>query len=143
MPTKLLQDRALSWFKRLPKLDAPWDEDIVCKAFVVLPCSDLHDSGYRCMEFVPVDAKGIPLGRLSGGTDSVNLEGAGGDEMEDVDGKAYCRYARLVPPRGWSVDCLPGSNLLHFWCSGCDIVFKRRHSSLDIISRQRKEGVQP
>lgn len=74
----------------------PWDSDPgPFNSFVVLPTTDLHDSGYLKMEFVLCRWM-QPIARVVGGTDSVDLE---------LDGW----IGRCRP----HLDVLPGSGLVH------------------------------
>lgn len=77
-----------------------WDEIIICNGIIILPgkAKDLHDSGYRCMDFVAVQ-EGKPTCRLSGSSDVIHIEGIGG-------------FRRLQHSSSWLIDCLPKSGLL-------------------------------
>jgi len=108
--------RALPYLAELPK-------DKKIRTLIVLPGtarkSDLHDSGYRRMEFVLVGDEG-PFGRISGCSDVIHIEGIGGMGYDWLNKYGTC--PRLVPPTGWSVDCLAKSGLLQFFPSNdmCD-----------------------
>ena len=100
-------------FESLPHRS--WNEDIgKFNCLVILPgkSKDLHDSGYRCMDFVAVkDDKAIC--RLSGCSDVVHIEGIGGYGKDWL--KKYNKVPFLVPPTGWNIDCLPKSGLLRLF----------------------------
>lgn len=85
-----------------------WNENIgLFNSLVVLPTRRKHESGYRIMDFVAV--KGVsPICRLSGCSDVLHLGGIGGyngyyeqDTAKNID---------------WTIDCLPVSGLLRFFC---------------------------
>ena len=74
-------------------------------SLIILPLDDLHDSGYRCMDFVGC-LNGEPICRLSGCSDVLHIDG-----IEGFGG--FIRNA--LPPKGWTIDCLPGSGLLRLF----------------------------
>lgn len=90
-------------FDALP-LRESWNKNVECHSIIILPQRQLHDSGYRCMDFVAVGKDGKPLCRLSGCSDVVHID-------------------RISPPllkprkAGWSIDCLKTSGLLRLWCN--------------------------
>ena len=97
---------ALPYRKRFDSDEGPFD------SLVILPLRSKHDSGFRCMDFVMCRGDKA-IRRLSGCSDVLNLDGIGG--------YGYKWYAagdgvpKLVPPKGWSMDCLPKSGLLRLW----------------------------
>ena len=99
-------------FKNLPPRD--WDENIgEFDSLVILPTEDIHDSGYRMMDFVAIDKKRGPLCRLSGRSDVIHIGGIGGY------GKRMAHFLLDKPdesPIPWSIDCLPVSGLLRIFC---------------------------
>ena len=80
-------------------------------SLVIIPMDYLHDSGYRCMDFVAVDIDNEPICRLSGCSDVIHFDGIGGY------GKFTARIAMSRPIEGWSIDCLP-CGLLRIFCKG-------------------------
>ena len=101
-------------FEGLPHRN--WSEDVIFDSMVIMPgkANDLHDSGYRCMDFVAV-VKGEAICLLSGGSDVINLDGIGGygkDWLTKNEG-----VPNMVPIAGWSIDCLPKSGLLRIFCN--------------------------
>lgn len=88
-----------------------WDEDIgEFDTLVILPTRHIHDSGYRCMDFIAcVGSKAII--RLSGCSDVIHLDGIGG----------YGKWSGAIPEsikiKGWSIDCLRTSGLLRLFSS--------------------------
>jgi len=95
-----------------------WSTPVVFNSMVIIPgkAKDLHDSGYRCMDFVAIKGN-TPICRLSGCSDVIHIDGIGG--YGDNWLKKYGRVPNEIPPSGWSIDCLPKSGLLRIWpCSG-------------------------
>lgn len=70
-------------------------------SIVILPTCKMHDSGYRCMDFVAVDDKNEPICRLSGFSDVIHINGIGGY------GECGAKIPVIFPPIGWKIDCLP------------------------------------
>lgn len=90
----------------------------------------MHDSGYRCMDFVAVkDDK--PICRLSGCSDVIHIEGIGGFGYDWLNKYGSC--PKLVPHSGWSIDCLATSGLLRMFV-GDGIRVGRALSSFEIYS---------
>ena len=89
-------------FEVLPYRDK--DRPIVFDSLVILPgrAKDLHNSGYRYMDFVAV-IRNCPLCRLSGHSDALHIDGIGS-----------WRRVQDTPPN-WTIDCLPKSGLLRIW----------------------------
>ena len=90
-----------------------WSESVECASIVILPgrANDLHDSGYRSMDFVAVDNMDHPICRLSGCSDVIHFDGIGGyGEWTAAQG-----IPRVGPISGWSIDCLAKSGLLRIF----------------------------
>lgn len=93
-----------------------WNNDVgEFDSLVILPLRRRHDSGYRCMDFVAVKGD-EPVCLLSGCSDFIHIEGIGGLGYGWL--KKYGKCPSLVPPTGWSIDCLPVSGLLRMFCHG-------------------------
>lgn len=108
-----------------------WNEDIgEFDSMVILPLMKLHDSGYRCMDFVAIK-DGKPFKRLSGCSDVIHINGIGG----------YGKYKgggipSMTEPINWSIDCLKKSGLLQIFTHGkltCDSAL----SSFSIYSKEK------
>jgi hypothetical protein len=100
-------------FEELPSKN--WKEDIgLFDSLVILPTKHIHDSGYRCMDFVAVK-NGIPFCRLSGCSDVIHIDGIGGFG-------GWREFIKsgptLIRPKGWSIDCLKKSGLLRLFSGG-------------------------
>ena len=99
-------------FRQLPS--NKWDNDIgVFDSLIILPSRRLHDSGYRLLDFVAVRNQ-KPICRLSGCSDVIHIEGIGGFGFDWLNRYEDC--PKLVPPIGWSIDCLKTSGLLRMFC---------------------------
>lgn len=76
----------------------------------------LHDSGYRCMDFVACK-KGKPICTLSGCSDVIHLNGIGG----------YGKPGNRVSPDekvdriDWNIDCLRTSGFLRLWAGNAQL----------------------
>lgn len=97
-------------FNELPSRE--WDEEIICDSIIILPLRSMHESGYRCMDFVAVK-DGEPICLISGGSDVLHIDGIGGYGNKWGDG-----VPKSVFPAGWNIDCLAKSGLLRLWCKG-------------------------
>lgn len=113
-----------------------WDEEIDCDSIIVLPMRRMHDSGYRCMDFVAVK-DGEPICLLSGGSDVIHIDGIGGYGYRWVD---RGELPKTVIPSGWSIDCLPRSGLLRMWPNrGKKVRCGAALSSLEVYAIKREE----
>lgn len=90
-----------------------WDEDVgPFDYLIMLPMEDIHDSGYRCMDFVAVK-ENLPIARLSGCSDVIHISGIGGLGKRPRTEKNL--FPREVLPVAWSIDCLKTSGLLRLF----------------------------
>ena len=109
-----INDMTVKDFRKLPCVS--WEEDLgVYDCLVVVPGykKDMHDSGYRCMSFVPVkDEK--PLGIISGCSDVIHFDGIGGYGKDWI---LRGGVPSMVSVSGWNIDCLPTSGLLRIFTS--------------------------
>jgi len=97
-------------FEVLP--ERKWDEEIgEFDSMIILPTKHIHDSGFRCMDFVAVKGK-EPFCRLSGCSDVIHIDGIGGY------GEWKGNVPTVTPPKGWSIDCLKKSGLLRLFSDG-------------------------
>lgn len=69
-------------------------------SLVIIPTEDMHDSGYRCMDFVAVNSSREPICRLSGCSDILDIDGIGGYGLNGV-------LSDKVDNKAWQIDCLP------------------------------------
>lgn len=116
-------------FEELPL--RKWDEIIECDALVILPTTDLHDSGYRMMDFVAINDD-TPICRCSGGSDVVFLGGIGGTNY------LFDRFGLFdgIKNASWQFDCLPGSGLLRLF-SNNKLVLGAALSSFEIFYKDK------
>lgn len=125
MKSKTYLDMTRKEFEAVPH--RKWGEDIgLFATLVILPTRRMHDSGYRCIEFVAV-RDGKPLKRLGGGSDVVHVGGLAQPLLEWV-------------KVGWSIDCLPKSGLLQLFCPGHYIRVGMDLSSFEVYSAGPFEG---
>lgn len=118
-------------FEALPQND--WDKPIEFNSMIILPgrAKDLHDSNYRCMDFVAV-RMGKPICKLSGCSDVIHVDGIGGYGDEWL--RKYGTVPKTIPPSGWSIDCLKKSGLLHMWPNSGRMKSGRALSSFEIYA---------
>lgn len=95
----------------------------------------LHDSGYRCMDFVAVK-NNKPLCLLSGCSDVIHIDGIGGYGKDWL--KKYGTVPTTIPPSNWSIDCLPKSGLLRLFAR--EITCGGALSSLEVYTTTKKGG---
>lgn len=108
-----LTDMSIEDFEDLPHITA--EEAGEFDSLVILPTHEMHDSGYACMDFIPCRGN-KPLGRLSGYSDALHIDGIGGFGANWLD--KFGTVPKTIPPVGWSIDCLPESKLLRLFCHG-------------------------
>jgi len=128
---KKVCDMTRKEFDKLP--ESKWGDIITCNSIVLLPTRRMHDSGYRCMDFVAV-RNGIPICRLSGYSDVMHIEGFGGYGYKWVDKYGHC--PDMIPTNAWNIDCLSKSGLLQIFVSGKDIICGQALSSFEIYSKE-------
>lgn len=125
-------------FEKLPR--RKWDEEFECRFLIILPGKgdkkSMHDSGYRCMDFVGVKDDGSMV-LLSGCSDVIHIDGIGGYGYKWFD--KYHDIPILIPPSGWSIDCLPKSGLLRIWPESKKIKVGLALSSFEIYALTREE----
>lgn len=109
-----------------------WDEEIgEFDSLVILPTDEIHDSGYRLMDFVAVRA-GEPICRLSGCSDVLHINGIGGFGLNWL--KRYNGVPSAIPPVDWSIDCLAKSGLLQLFIGRTKLVCGSALSSFEIYA---------
>lgn len=100
---KSISKMTLEEFLQVPHRES-FDKNIgEFNSLVLIPTDDIHDSGYRCMEFVACIEQDAIV-RLSGCSDIVHV------------GKMLISKGEITP--GWSIDCLPKSGLLRLYKIG-------------------------
>lgn len=103
-------------FEALP-LRKNWQEEILCDHLIILPTRRMHDSNFRCMDFVAVSEH--KMVRLSGCSDVMHIDGIGGFGYNWLE--KYNKCPDSVHPIGWSIDCLKTSGLLRIFASSYQI----------------------
>ena len=110
-----------------------WNESIEFDSMVILPgrAKDLHDSGFRCMDFVA--CRGAePICRLSGCSDVIHIEGIGGLGKDWLE--IHGTIPRHIRPVGWNIDCLKKSGLLRLFTDCCKMECGPSLSSFEVFS---------
>lgn len=125
-------------FEKLPH--RKWNEIIICDSIIVLSTRRIHESNYRCMDFVAVkDNKPVCL--LSGCSDVIHVDGIGG--YGDNWREKYKTIPRFIPPSGWSIDCLKKSGLFRMWPSSNKIKCGYALSSFEIFAEHEDAKKRP
>lgn len=137
-PKLTIENMTRKDFEALPHRG--WNEGIEFTSLVILPMRKLHDSGFRCLDFVAVKTN-VPVCRLSGCSDVIHIDGIGGYGHNWLEKYSGCPKA--IPPTGWSIDCLPKSGLLRMWPMSNKMTCGSALSSFEIyaLETQRKEEV--
>lgn len=86
--------------------------------FVIIPKDELHESGYRCMEFLLLDKKLQPLGIVGGCSDVIYVE-------------PFWEKRSTMFGKPVKMDILP-CGLLHVWVNGDMFVPWPPVSSFDV-----------
>src|SRR5580765_5328051 len=115
-------------FEALPHI--AWDREILCDALVILPTRRIHDSNYRCMDFVACNEN--EMVRVSGCSDVMHVDGIGGFGEDWL--TKYGTVPKAVRPIGWSIDCLRVSGLLRIFASGYRIKCGTALSSFEFFA---------
>lgn len=128
---KSINQMTLSEFKKMPMRRSYNSEEPSFDSIVIIPCEELHDSGYRLLDFVGC-IKDKPIIRLSGCSDVLHINGIGGYGFNWLE--KYRGVPRLIPPSSWSIDCLPKSGLLRLFCDNSFIKSQEALSSFQIFN---------
>ena len=96
----------------------------------------LHDSGFRLLDFVACDGE-EPICLLSGCSDVVHVDGIGGYGKDWL--HKYNGVPAMIPPSGWSIDCLPKSGLLRMWPNTRKMTCGAALSSFEIFAVEGEE----
>ena len=109
-------------------------------SLIIIPERYRHDSGYMCMSFAGCKGdKAICI--MGGGSDVIHFDGIGGY------GKwwngAGSKIPEKIPPKGWSIDCIPCGYLRIFSGKG-KITIGSMLSSFEIYADHltKKEGAE-
>lgn len=129
-------DAKKSDFYSLPKI--AWNANMNGKQFdsiIILPESEVHDSGYMCMSFVGcIGEEAVAI--MGGVSDVLHIDGIGG---YGKDWRAMpLRIPMMIPAKGWSIDCLP-CGCLRIFASGSGIEIGHMLSSFEIFGERKTE----
>ena len=120
---RLIVYRAIAWLKgRIRWIRFPEEYEFI---------EGLHDSGYRCMDFV-VEIEDM-LYRLGAWSDVIHIEGIGGYGLDWLD--RFEGVPRMIECTGWSMDCLPRSGFLRIFAEKEIIIRGWPLSSFEIWSK--------
>lgn len=120
-------------FEALP--ERKWSENIgEFDCLIILPTKRIHDSGFRCMDFIAV-IKSVPTYRLSGWSDIIHIDGIGGYGYKWFEN--YRGIPDMIRAVGWSIDCLKTSGLLRMFANN-KLVAGDALSSFEIYSPIKK-----
>lgn len=103
----------------IPFREDPHNEAGPFTSIVIIPLDTIHESGWRCMDFIGV--RGVfPVCRLSGQSDNLSLLGVGGGgrrtQRDLGNGNVAIDEEEATPrPHAWEIDCLQTSGLIHLW----------------------------
>lgn len=121
---KLLNDYTLEELRAIEN----FGEQEEFNAFAIVPMEELHDSGYRCMKFI-LERDNDIVGAVSGWSDVVHVNGIGG-YGEDF---KQTMVSGMVPVVGMSMDCLPKSGCVRFFCDRSKIMKAETFIGSDFI----------
>lgn len=105
-------------FKALPEPSSFTNEEVgLIEGLIIMPTDNLHDSGYRLMEFVTIQDD-VPTYRVSGCSDVLHLGGIGGYNISryNFDNMDMLIHRGMMPRIEWRIDCLPISGLVRLFC---------------------------
>lgn len=107
-----------SEFENLPRPEAFHNDIGEVDALIVIPTSDKHDSGFRCMQFATIQ-HGEPTYLISGRSDVIHIGGIGGynhHHSQSMDEYVKRVMQKATKTCAWKIDCLPKSGLLRLFC---------------------------
>ncbi len=96
-------------FQELPEIETNSFNDKFT-SIVILPTNYVHDSGFKCMDYILVGRNSEPIGKISHGSDVLHINGIGGY------GKNIENMGSRIKPISWGIDCLKKSKLLRLFC---------------------------
>lgn len=112
----------------------PWDMDIEgINSILILPAEDgeeLHDSGYRCMDFVACSHERAHC-LLSGCSDVIHIGGISGFNNPDWVNQPKGKRAKTA---SWSIDCLPRNGLLRLFSHNGELIVGTALSSFEVMT---------
>ena len=120
-------------FESLPARE--WNQDIgEFDSLIIIPTTMLHDSGYKCMDYVAV-LDNVPKCRLSGCSDVLHINGISGLGENWL--KKYGGIPNKITPISWSIDCLKRSKLLRLF-SDKKLTASHSLSSFEIFANEKQ-----
>ena len=126
-----VQEMTREDFEKVPCRKNFMDTVPTFRSLIIIPTDEEHDSGYMCMEFVAVGKDDEPIVRMPACSDVLNINGIGGYG----NWKATECIPRMIPPIGWSIDCLPKSGYLRLFC-GQDLTCGDSLSNFEVYATE-------
>lgn len=105
-------------FQALPEPSSFTNEEVgLIEGLIIMPTNNLHESGFRLMEFVTIQDD-VPTYRVSGCSDVLHLGGIGGYNIGryNFDNMDMLIHRGMMPRIEWRIDCLPTSGLVRLFC---------------------------
>lgn len=100
-------------FEKVPYRESFDSVEKPFNSLVIIPLDEIHESGWRKMDFVALDEKDEPIIRVGKGPDVLEIDGIGGYGLRDFRNGV----PNIRPVEGWRIDCLPESGYLRLWCN--------------------------
>lgn len=91
-------------FNSLPHISGIDGTNEEFDSLIIIPSRHKHDSGYLCMSVVGCKGnKAVCI--MGGGSDVIHFDGIGGygDWYKSLSSK----IPKKIPPKAWSIDCIP------------------------------------
>lgn len=137
---KPIEEWTIEEFENLPMRG--WNQDIGnFDSLIILPTKEIHDSGFRCMDFIAVKGEN-PIYRLSGCSDVIHIDGINGLGSCWFNKHNEIRTIKTIPISAWNIDCLRESGLLRIFCFGKSLKAGTSISSFEIFSVEEDQGEQ-
>jgi len=131
-----INDMTREEFENLPCRE--WNEAVgAFSSLVILPTEDMHDSNFRCMDFIACNGNQA-LCRLAGGADVIGLDGISGWGKDWL--TKYSGVPTELPRVPWAMDCLAESGLLRLFASGHELSCGDSLSSFEIYATKKATG---
>ena len=100
-------------FESVPRLHSLFEKDLYFDSLVIIPTDEMHDSGYRCMEYVAADENGNPVCKFGGDSDVIHIDGIMGLGNHDYREP----FPEFVRPKRWNIDVIP-CGYVRIFCHG-------------------------
>ena len=96
---KTIKEMQVEDFRKVPYRES-WNSEVAgFNSLVIVPTGEMHPSGYMMMDFVAVNDEEFPICRMSGISDTLEINGIGGYGERGI--------GKWAQPHSWTIDCLP------------------------------------